>query len=26
MVEKIIAIRDEKDKDNAINNISAYQG
>ena len=26
MVEKMIAIRDEKDKDNAINNISAYQG
>jgi len=26
MVEKMIAIRDEEDKDNAINNISAYQG
>jgi len=26
MVEEMIAIRDEEDKDNAINNISAYQG
>jgi len=25
MVEEIIAIRDEEDKDNATDNISAYQ-